>query len=335
MSSLTQESRSKRSKSKRSELGKREGRERRLLSLLISLTICLPLSLLLHVTVARGEAPFSNSQFIDVEGIEIHYRQWIPERVEGSLLLVHGLGGSTFSWRNNVEALKEAGYHVLAVDLPAFGYSDRKKDLVHSQENRSRWLWELIDSLAPEVSSWHLIGHSMGGGTITAMALENPYRVSSLIYVAGAVGSTSRPGGRLLAYPPFSQIFSFVARTLFFRERMIERALTSAYGTSPSREEIDGYLQPFLLEGTSRAWADLVGSASFVSTEGLKELAIPSLLIWGDGDTWVPLSQGESLKEELSKAQLLLIEDSGHAPQETHASKVNAAILDFLEDLSM
>ncbi len=305
-------------------MSKRSKREGRLLPLLISLSVFLPLSLLLHVTVVSGEAPFSNSQFIQIEGINIHYRQWIPESLEGSLLLVHGLGGSTFSWRNNVEALKDEGYHVLAVDLPVFGYSDRKKGLVHSQENRSRWLWQLIDSLAPEMSSWNLVGHSMGGGTITAMALEKPHRVSSLIYVAGAVGSTSRPGGRILAYPPFSQIFSFVARTIFFREGMIERALTSAYGTNPSREEIDGYLQPFLLEGTSRAWADLVGSASLVNTDRLKELEIPSLLIWGDGDTWVPLSHGESLKEELAKAQLLIIEDSGHAPQETHGESMKS-----------
>lgn len=280
------------------------------------------------------ERPFQNSEFLEVDGVTIHYRQWIPDQAEGFILLVHGLGGSTFSWRYNVESLLGAGFHVLAVDLPAFGYSDRQRGLIHSQENRSLWLWNLLDAVAPEALLWHLMGHSMGGGSITAMAIKEPERVSSLIYIAGAVENRSpRKWSRILRYPPFAQVFSVVARTIFLRERMIERALTSAYGIEPSRDAIAGYLDPLQLRGTATAFGDLVSSASNVSIEELKELMIPALLLWGEDDSWVPLSQGESLKENLSMAQLLVIEESGHCPQETHPQEVNGAILDFLKGL--
>lgn len=298
---------------------------------LILLFLSIFFILLLPKTYGSVERPFDNSEFLEVEGVTLHYRQWIPERVEGSILLVHGLGGSTFSWRYNVESLLEKGYHVLAVDLPAFGYSDRQKGLIHSQENRSLWLWQLLERVAPEVDTWHLTGHSMGGGTIGAMALMEPCRVASMIYIAGAVGDRSPGWSRVFRYFPFRQVFSLVARVLL-RESRIESALTSAYGTRPDREDIMGYLEPLQRRGTATAFADLISSTSMVSIDGLKELKIPSLLIWGEEDTWVPLSQGEALKENLYRAQLLVLE-SGHCPQETHPREVNEAIIVFLGSL--
>jgi pimeloyl-ACP methyl ester carboxylesterase len=72
---------------------------------------------------------------------------WKNDDALGNILLIHGLGGSTFSFRNNAEALSSAGYNVIAVDLPAFGYSDRKRNIDHSQDNRARLLWLMIEEI--------------------------------------------------------------------------------------------------------------------------------------------------------------------------------------------
>lgn len=287
----------------------------------------------LSTAVMGDNAPFPNSQFLQIGEISFHYRQWIPqEEPAGFILLIHGLGGSTFSFRHNVKPLLGKGYQILAVDLPAFGYSDRRRGLVHSQENRSQWLWELIHQVTPVDSSWHLVGHSMGGGTITAMALENPEGVSSLTYIAGAVNGAPPSRGRILRYPPFRQIFTFVARSFLFRRWMIERVLTSAYGTTPSEEEIQGYLKPMQIKGTASAWADLVGSVREPYSPRLEMVSIPALLIWGEKDSWVPVETGEGLTERLQASRLVVLPGVGHCPHETHPEKVNEYLLDFLRD---
>ncbi len=94
--------------------------------------IVLTLLILLHVApclvpvtepVAVLSLPFTGSRFEAVDGITLHYSVWKPaeKKTKGKVLLVHGLGGSTFSWRNNVAALTEEGYFVMAVDLPGIG----------------------------------------------------------------------------------------------------------------------------------------------------------------------------------------------------------------------
>jgi len=139
--------------------------------------------------------PFNESRFENIDGVSIQYRQWLPDQqpIKGKILLIHGLGGSTFSWRNNIPALRDAGYMVVTADLPGFGYSDRSGGIDHSQKNRSKILWVLLDqidsTLSPETASMDLVlaGHSMGGGTAVAMTLEHPDQTKALVLVDGAV----------------------------------------------------------------------------------------------------------------------------------------------------
>ncbi len=116
-----------------------------------------------------------------------------------------------------MDALQEAGYLVVAVDLPGFGYSTRDRDINHSQLNRSKLLWELLDKidalLLPEQKAlqWFLAGHSMGGGTAAAMTKARPLETKALILVDGALFDNN-PGfaAKLIEYPPvarWTQVF--------------------------------------------------------------------------------------------------------------------------------
>ena len=96
--------------------------------------------------------------------------------------------GSTFSWRENFDTLVKYRYKIIAVDLPGFGYSDRNRKVNQSQSNRSRLLWDLLAELDQgDTLKWNLVGHSMGGGTVEAMALMQPERTKTLTIVDGMV----------------------------------------------------------------------------------------------------------------------------------------------------
>ncbi len=287
-----------------------------------------------------SEKPFVESEFKEVNGIDLHYRSFNPENIvpKGKILFVHGLGGSTFSWRENMTFLKDAGYLVLAVDLPGFGYSTKASGTNHSQESRSNLLWTLLDEVDKNLDEltaslgWTLVGHSMGGGTVTAMTIERPDDTENLILVDGAVFE-NQPGfaSTFLSYPPLSRGIKVVFDRILLKRSRIEDFLTSAYGRLATSEEIDGYLEPLQMPGTPNVAVDLVKTAKNVPVEGLQESQVPVLALWGQEDTWVPLSQAENLQELIPRTEITAIAGAFHCPMETHADLFNETLLQFLE----
>jgi len=306
--------------------------------------------------VSDGEAcmtnlPFGESEIKEVDNVAIHYRLWIPnEDIKGKILMIHGLGGSTFSWLQSVEPLLEEGYVVVAADLPGFGYSDRTPGQDHSQKARSKLIWELTKIIDSEINEndndpkkqvkfsdlkWTLAGHSMGSGTIAAMAMEKPENVSSLIFVAGAVFDHN-PGRRniFFKYPPVQRWLKVILHNYAIQPERIKSFLESAYGREPADYEVDGYLNPLQQSGTSNTMIDLIKTAKNEPVENLSGTDIPVLGVWGENDTWVPKSEGQKLKEILPDMQLEIIEDAAHCPMETHPEEFNSIILKFLSEVS-
>lgn len=285
--------------------------------------------------------PFNESQFENVDGVSIHYRQWLPDQptVKGKILLIHGLGGSTFSWRNNIQALRDAGYLVVAVDLPGFGYSDRSRGIDHSQKNRSTILWGLLDMIdgdRPETAAmdWVLVGHSMGGGTAVAMTLEHPDQTKALVLVDGAVFENN-PGfvSKLLIYPPLARWGQVILQNYVFQYNRIETSLASAYGRMPTPEEMKANLDPFLLPGTTYAMIDLLRTAKNETVEELNTVDVPVFAIWGSNDTWVPVEQAKRIQELLPRMKLSFIDGAVHTPMETHSEAFNQQLIRDLDEL--
>lgn len=287
------------------------------------------------------EKPFFESEFMEVDTILLHYRIFSPENAvpKGKILFVHGLGGSTFSWRENMTFFKDAGYLVLAVDLPGFGYSSKAPGINHSQESRSRLLWSLLDTIditLDEPSSslpWTLTGHSMGGGTVTAMTIERPEDTKNLILVDGAVFE-NQPGfvSTLLSYPPLARGVKVIFDRVLLNRNRIEDFLTSAYGRLATPEEIDAHLIPLQQPGTPNVAVDLVKTAKNIPVEGLQKNQVPILALWGKEDSWVPLSEAEKIQELMPRTEISAIAGAYHCPMETHADVFNEALLLYLED---
>ena len=286
------------------------------------------------VSESDGQPPdtlFAQSAIVDVDGIFLHVRQWEPVGPEkGRILLVHGLGGSTYSWRYTVGPLSEEGFRVLAVDLPAFGYSSRQRGLDHSQRQRSTLLWQFLEQEDPG-QTWILAGHSMGGGTVAAMAMERPQQTEGIVLVAGAVFETNRgAASRILAFPPAGRWAEVLVEGLVVREERIRSSLTSAYGRTPSEEEVRAHLAPLEQAGTAGALVDLLRTAGNEPLETLKNSAVPVWAIWGERDAWVPLDQAVRLQEEIERTELSVVEGAYHCPMETHPEAFNRILLDLL-----
>ena len=283
--------------------------------------------------------PYANSVFSKSQGVLIHYRTWPVEEVrrKGSVLFLHGFSGSTFSWEKTAPLLQKEGFEVIAADIPPFGFSDKSPNVNASVTARATVMLQWLDEDFPE-REWHLTGHSMGAGIAQAMALMQPEKAASVIFVAGALFGEIKPNQvpnkGLMSYRPVQTLIGNLAETHFITRRRIAKLLESAYGSKPGREAIEAYYRALKTPGTARAI--LAGSNSSMEMASLNaaDLQLPVLAIWGEDDTWVPLASRQKVLDQIPNVRLEIIQDSGHNPMETHPGEFNKRLLDFLSRIN-
>lgn len=298
-------------------------------------------------TVSQSEGshptikPYAESQYMLVDGVWIHYRSLVPldPHPQGKVLLVHGLGGSTYSFDRMIDVLKKEGYIIVAVDLPGFGYSGRPEKFDHSQTSRAKLLWSLLSDLDRNSSisefsamPWHLVGHSMGGGTVAAMAVADPYRSASLTLIAGALEDRQSILNTLVNFPPFARWTQIYLERSLLTEEHVTKILEEAYGRVPTSKEVSAYLVPLEISGTARSLTNFAKTSESIPLSVVGTLDIPVSGIWGELDTIVPLEKSRVIGKYLPHMRLYVIGGSAHIPMETHPEKTNFALIEFLSE---
>jgi pimeloyl-ACP methyl ester carboxylesterase len=307
--------------------------------------------------VPPQELADADGQFIDLGGVEIYYIERGP--ADGpAVLLLHGFGGSTFSWRLNMDALAEAGYRVVAFDRPPFGLSDKRLGVDYSTAAYAELTAQLMDALAIESAA--LVGHSAGGGVIAQFAVDFPERVAALVYVAAAVPievdtdlsaqaestpdaeetENESPLGNMFALAanldPESEVAQTAVRAFLTPEAFVN-ILSSAYydATLITPEVAAGYQRPLRVEGWEGAFLTYIQTTERTAPDldALAAVDAPVLIVWGEEDTWVPMERGEALRDLYGTAQWVTYSDIGHLPMEETPDTFNADLLEFLDSI--
>ncbi len=261
----------------------------------------------------EGEGGASAYQTITVDGVQIRYSQ-VGEGQH--VVLLHGFGGDLDNWLFNLEPLAEHA-EVLAIDLPGHGESSLSIP-DPSADGLAGFVWSVLDALDIEEAA--LVGHSMGAGVASTMALQRPDRVRSLALLAPAgLGSEINQ----------TYIDGFV--TARSKREMKDVASTLfADGSAVTRNMIDGLLRykrvdgvPELLAKLAGAWF-VDGAQVTVLGEELAGLGRPVLVIWGAEDQVIPASHATAAE---SFADVHVIEAAGHMVQMEGASEVNRLLV--------
>lgn len=278
-----------------------------------------------------------DSQFIEVNGINVHYKR--IGQGDPAIILLHGFGASTFSWREVVQPLSELG-SVIVYDRPAFGLTERP--MVGEWQVRSPYgaaaqvqmLLGLMDVLG--VQKAILIGNSAGGTIATLAALEHPDRIQGLVEVDAAIYNE---GGfhswlvSLMRTPQLRRIGPLLVRAI--ADSGNDTIRTAWHDPKRVTQEIlDGYRKPLQIENWDRAlWEFSASRADLNLSDRLKELAIPVLVLTGDDDRIVATENSLRLAQDIPGAQLVVFEACGHVPQEECPAQFLAAVVQFLYTL--
>ncbi len=292
--------------------------------------------------VAKLDAPdvdliFANSRYVKIDGVRLHIRDWpannAPHEMSASkcpVLLVHGFAGSSFSFRQLAPALANAGHAVMTIDLPGYGYSQRAAFTGTAADA----LWQLLEKEKPG-QRWCLLGHSMGAKLVGQMAALKPLQVQSIVYSNGSPLVSSERRRKWFSSSAFVRNMAIKwAEKFYLNEKKFMSVLSQAYARPATREEAQGYLKPLLLPGTATAIFSGYAKKWSEDTKPEQINKIPSLIIWGDKDTWVKPAVGKTLAKNLPAARFLILSGAGHCPIETHFEKVLPAVQDeFSKDI--
>ena len=235
-------------------------------------------------------------------------------------VLVHGFAGNLNNWMFNQAALA-SDRAVYALDLPGHGLSS--KDVGDgSLETFANVLREWLDTIG--LQRVHLVGHSLGGGIVLAMALRYPDRLLSCTLIAStALGSEIDADyiDGVVTADRRKQLKPYLER-LFADPSLVTRQL------------VDDVLKYKRVDGVREALRALAdnfiagGKQALVFRERLDEIQVPILVIWGDKDRVLPRSHADALPEQCT---VEVLSDCGHMVQMEAPGEVNRLIACFLQ----
>jgi pimeloyl-ACP methyl ester carboxylesterase len=277
-----------------------------------------------------------NGRFLTVNDLQTYVVERGP--TDGlPVLFIHGLYGSTFTWRGQLDALAEAGYRAIAYDRPGAGLSAKPLDIDYSPDAQADFASALLEALG--INRTVIVGHSAGGNIAARFAARHLDRIERLVLVDGAVVSLGGPPafiGRLIGFAPVTRWGQIILPLMLTRDNLAG-ALRGFYADPGmvTPEIIDGYWRAF----QTADWPNgLIGlsrdSSSPLAEETIRSVTASTLLIWGERDTVTPLAQGEQLRDLLPDASLTVIPGVGHQPMEEAVEAFNAALLGFLGGVS-
>lgn len=271
-----------------------------------------------------------NSHFTEVDGTTIHYQEF-GEASNPTLILLHGYTSSTYVWHTVAPVFAEKGFHVIAVDLPGFGYSDKPAAFDYAISSQARMLARFMNRLG--IGRATLVGSSYGGAVAATLALDYAERVEKLVLV-DAVSNDDVKNNlilKLAAIPVVGEIVSpFLLDSKLFLKKRMRETLAPTNHHLITQERIESVWRPLhaadahhSVLATARNW-----DANRIEADA-HLIAQPTLIVWGENDRTIPIKNGEKLHESILNSRFVVFKNCGHIPQEEAASGFAKVVSDF------
>ncbi|MEU3793660.1 alpha/beta fold hydrolase [Streptomyces fructofermentans] len=264
------------------------------------------------------------------------YRRAYRMAGEGpALVLVHGIGDSSATWAELVPRLART-HTVVAPDLLGHGASDKPR-ADYSVAAYANGLRDLLSTLGIERAT--LLGHSLGGGVAMQFAYQFPERTERLVLVsAGGVGrevnpvlrAVSLPGAHLalsaLRLPGMAlqaRMFAHLTRWLDTDLGQDAAELLTLVDALPDETSRSAFIR------TLRAVVDWRGQVVTMLDRCYLTAGMPTLLIWGDRDSVVPVRHAYGAHEAMPGSRLEIFEGAGHFPFHSDAARFASLVEEF------
>jgi pimeloyl-ACP methyl ester carboxylesterase len=276
-------------------------------------------------------------QHVDVDGVKIFYRE-AGSKTAPTILLLHGFPTSSHMFRNLIRALADR-YHVVAPDLPGFGFSDAPdhKRFPYTFENLAKIIGSFTRTIALDRFALYVFDYGAPVGL--RLALTNPERITAIISQNG----NAYEEGLSQGWNPIQRYWKepSVENRAALRDFLTPEATKSQYLygvqdpslVAPESYELDSAL--LARPGNNEIQLDLfLDYASNVALypkfqEYFRTKRPPLLAVWGNRDPFFLVPGAEAFKRDNPTAEVHFY-DAGHFALETHVEQIAGAIREFL-----
>jgi pimeloyl-ACP methyl ester carboxylesterase len=295
--------------------------------LLIGATACAAIAVAPTLTAppetgAASDAPQLESMII--HGDRVTYRD---EGAGEVLLLIHGMGGSSQTWRDVIPMLATK-YRVIAPDLLGHGQSDKPRG-DYSVGSFAVLARDLLDGLG--IGEVTVVGHSLGGGIAMQFAHQHPQYCKGIVLISsGGFGDDVGRVLRLLSLPGSELVLPMLASRPAVMAGNALRALTGSgarFEKRPALSQRD-HRQAFLR--TLRSVVDFRGQAVSALNGLCFGADLPALIISGDADRVIPVDHARTAHARIPNSRLHVLPGVRHNPPTEQPATVARLIDDFL-----
>ena len=268
----------------------------------------------------------SPADYVEAAGIRLHVRDSGP-RDAPAVILLHGFGSSLLTWDAWARPLS-AEFRVIRFDLPGFGLTGPDPTGDYTDARTVAVLLALMDRLG--VARASVAGNSLGGKIAWMFAAAHPDRVTRLVLIS--------PDG--FASPGFDYgkkpDLPFVVRLLPYMlpKPLLRMTLAPAYGDPKNLTDatVQRYQDMMLAPGDRTAMVARMGQVMLEDPVPLlKRIQAPTLLLWGEKDAMIPVSNAADYQAALPHATLVPLPGLGHVPFEEDPAMSLPPVLHFLE----
>lgn len=276
-------------------------------------------------------------QYTSVDGCKIFYRE-AGSKADPTILLLHGFPTSSHMFRNLIPALAD-GYHIVAPDLPGFGFSEvpDRKQFRYSFDHLAKTIASFTDAIGLKTFAIYVFDYGAPVGL--RLALAHPERVTAIISQNGNAYEEGLSEG----WNPIQKYWKEPTpenRTAL-REFLKPEATKWQYThgvqdvtlVAPEAYELDSALlaRPGNDEIQLDLFLDYAGNVALYPKfqEYFRSQRPPLLAVWGKHDPFFLPPGAEAFKRDNPNAEIHFL-DTGHFALETHTQEIAAAMRDFL-----
>ena len=270
---------------------------------------------------------------VSIHGHDMAYRM---EGHGPALLLLHGIAGSSRTWRDVIPRLTDR-FTVIAPDLIGHGQSEKPVG-DYSLGAFASGIRDLLEVL--DIDRATVIGQSFGGGVAMQLAYQHPERCERLVLVdSGGLGREvnwmlrimTLPGSEYVMpvlFPGFvrdwgDSLFRTITNHGIRLGRIAE--MWSAYASLAEAENRHAFAR------TIKSVIDPGGQTVSAMDRLYLASPMPTLVIWGDRDDIIPVSHARAAHQAIPGSRLVIIEGVGHFPQIEVPEQFVAALIDFID----
>ena len=271
-----------------------------------------------------------NSKFVSVDGARVHYQEF-GDASKPTLVLIHGYTASLYVWKTVAPMLADAGFHIIALDLLGFGYSDKPSWFDYAITSQARMVARFMNRVG--IGRATLVGSSYGGAVAATLALDYPERVEKIVMVDAVCNDNLRnhPIFKLASIPGIGEaITPFIIDSRAFQRYRMRGTLAKPNHDLITDDRVESILRPLTaadahhsLLATSRAWsANRIEQDAHLITQ-------PTLIVWGEDDRVIPVDDGYTLHRSILNSRFVILKDCGHLPQEERSETFTELVSEF------